>query len=443
MIRVFSRGIRRIPHLATFLGEPVTWGSGTPEAERAVAGWGLRPSARRAIDYAERNGLPYLALEDGFLRSVFPGPTDPPLSLCVDDLGIYYDASRPSRLERLIATPLSEQQSARARALIEAWRSGRVSKYNHQREYEGDLPRPYVLVIDQTQGDASITHGLTTTRLPRRSGLQTAIQTFHRMLHSALENHPDCTIILKVHPDVIAKRKRGHFDLNAVRSLSRVKVLADHAHPARLLEEADAVYTVTSQMGFEALLWNRPVRTFGMPFYAGWGLTEDTVPAPERRGQATLEKLAYAALIAYPRYVHPETGERCDAEDVLAHLALQRRMRQRLPETVYAAGFSPYKRPLVRRFCGGSEVRFVRSPEAAPAEPPLLVWGTRPVPDHPRVIRLEDGFLRSVGLGADLIRPISWVLDDQGIHYDATRPSTLEHIRQTTRFDGALLDRAR
>src|SRR5690606_13846108 len=74
MIRVFSRGIRRIPHLERFLGEPVTWGSAAPEAERAVAGWGLRPSARRAIDYAERKGLPYLALEDGFLRSVFPGP---------------------------------------------------------------------------------------------------------------------------------------------------------------------------------------------------------------------------------------------------------------------------------------------------------------------------------------------------------------------------------
>ena len=54
-------------------------------------------------------------------------------------------------------------------------------------------------------------------------------------------------------------------------------------HPVRLLEKAEAVYCVTSQMGFEALLWGKPVRTFGMPFYAGWGLTQDELPSPARR----------------------------------------------------------------------------------------------------------------------------------------------------------------
>ena len=51
-----------------------------------------------------------------------------------------------------------------------------------------------------------------------------------------------------------------------------------------LIEAAAALYTVTSQMGFEALLWGRPVRVFGLPFYAGWGLTRDALAAPSRRG---------------------------------------------------------------------------------------------------------------------------------------------------------------
>jgi len=58
------------------------------------------------------------------------------------------------------------------------------------------------------------------------------------------------------------------------------------------------------------------------------------------------------------------------------------------------------------------------------------------------VIRLEDGFLRSVGLGADLVRPLSWVMDGRGIYYDATRPSDLEHLLQTHRFDATLVQRA-
>jgi capsular polysaccharide export protein len=59
-----------------------------------------------------------------------------------------------------------------------------------------------------------------------------------------------------------------------------------------------------------------------------------------------------------------------------------------------------------------------------------------------RILRLEDGFLRSVGLGADLIRPLSWVVDTRGIYYDATRPSDLEHLLADTVFSRGLIQRA-
>ena len=38
-----------------------------------VAGWGLRPTTRKAVAYAGKHGLPYVALEDGFLRSFGTG----------------------------------------------------------------------------------------------------------------------------------------------------------------------------------------------------------------------------------------------------------------------------------------------------------------------------------------------------------------------------------
>jgi capsular polysaccharide export protein len=95
------------------------------------------------------------------------------------------------------------------------------------------------------------------------------------MLEAALDEHPGLPVLLKVHPDAIAGRKHAHFAELPAGAASRITLLASNAHPPTLFEAAQAVYVVTSQMGFEALMWDRPVRCFGMPFYAGWGLTRD------------------------------------------------------------------------------------------------------------------------------------------------------------------------
>ncbi|MBP3676138.1 MAG: capsular polysaccharide biosynthesis protein, partial [Campylobacter sp.] len=47
---------------------------------------------------------------------------------------------------------------------------------------------------------------------------------------------------------------------------------------------------------------------------------------------------------------------------------------------------------------------------------------------------LEDGFIRSVGLGVEGAKLLSVVEDDFGIYYDATQPSQLEHILATSEF---------
>ncbi|TWG99906.1 capsular polysaccharide export protein [Mesorhizobium sp. J18] len=434
MITLASRGIADIPHLRVFLGEDAVFMRAAAGAT-AAAGWGTKPSGDRARTMAAKAGVPYLLLEDGFLRSV--KRNDPPLSLVVDDIGIYYDASRPSRLEKLIADPLDAEQAIRARALIESWRKARVSKYNHARECEDRLLHRlarYVLVCDQTFGDASIGYG------------QADKSSFTRMLDAAIAENPDCAVVIKTHPDAFARKKRGYFDHSVLGKNPRIVLVAEDCHPVGLIEGAEAVYTVTSQMGFEALIWGRKVRCFGMPFYAGWGLTGDELPAPARRGKADLEQLVHAALVAYPRYVDPETGGRCEVERFLAHLALQRQMRERFARKVHAVGFSLWKRPILRRFLAGSDIRFTRHPSNLPASATVAVWGSgkpQGLPADSTVLRIEDGFLRSVGLGADLTHPLSWVSDDLGIYYNSRSPSRLDRILQETDFDAGLVARAR
>ena len=82
---------------------------------------------------------------------------------------------------------------------------------------------------------------------------------------------------------------------------------------------------MTSLLGFEALLRGLPVTVLGAPFYAGWGLTRDLGPVPERRkARPSLEGLVHAALIDYPRYRDPVTGMACPVEVVAERLAAGR-----------------------------------------------------------------------------------------------------------------------
>jgi capsular polysaccharide export protein len=129
-----------------------------------------------------------------------------------------------------------------------------------------------------------------------------------------------------------------------------------------------------------------------------------------------------------------------------AGAAAAKGMAEGLPAQVYAWGFSIRKQGFVRRFAHESQVRFVRTLDKVPDGAVVLLWGSQALPPGAagrlRTVRLEDGFLRSVGLGADLAQPLSWVLDRRGLYYDATRPSDLEHLLQSVPFTDSLRERA-
>jgi capsular polysaccharide export protein len=428
VLGVPTAGVARIATLAPLLRPArLRLGSRACRGEHldAVLGWGNKPSAARAARLAARRGVPLWRCEDGFLRSLGLGVDGPPLSLVLDDLGIYYDASRPSRLETLIAAGLEPAERERAEALRRLWCQERLSKYNGGAESPAP-PEPFVLVVDQTAGDLSISGGLA-------DGAR-----FPEMLRCALAEYPRHTVVVKMHPEVARGRRLGHFQPGDLAD-PRLRICADGGHPAALLERAEAVYVVTSQLGFEALLWGRPVQCFGMPFYGGWGLSSDRLAPPAgRRGRVDLAQLIHGALVAYPTYLDPHRGEPCPPERLMAVLGLQQRRRRELPTQIEAFGFKPWKQPILRRFLAGSQVRFRRrSATPGMGAQACAIWGRDPGPgvarrlrqaDPPPLLRLEDGFLRSVGLGANLIAPVSWVVDRRGLYYDAGAPSDLETL---------------
>jgi capsular polysaccharide export protein len=450
-IGIASFRLRRLPHLPAFL----------PEADRivplhpfarvdAVAGWGLKARSRGARRFAARHSLPYLALEDGFLRSLRPGVAgDPPLSVSVDATGVYYDASRPSRIEALLAAEGWDTPAllARARAGIRALIERRLSKYNDAPMPSGSLARrlagPFVLVVDQTRADASVAYGLADET------------TFTRMLEAAIAENPGTRILVKTHPDVALGRRQGY--LTAARG-RHVEVIAERVNPWALLEGARAVYTVTSQLGAEAVLAGLRVRCFGMPFYAGWGLTEDAIALTRRTRRVSAEHLFAAGWLICCRYADPFTGEPSDFERTAETIALWRDTAEANRGPVICVGFSPWKRRRVRAFLGfgGTRVRFLgeagRGGAAARAGGGRIVaWASRMPADLPEraatagvaLARMEDGFIRSAGLGAGLIPPASLVLDHQGIYYDPAVPSTLETMLAERSFPPALIARAR
>lgn len=431
--------IKDVPYLRQFLCSNklnyicnIFYFSRNTTKESKVIVWGQKSIISKiAKKIVNLLNLKLVTLEDGFLRSIKFGSEEPPLSILIDDVGIYYDPSKQSKLEELIKEPLYEKQTIRAQNLIDLWKEKKVSKYNHQTSYISlHFPKSFVLVIDQTYGDASIKYGMSTDL------------TFQAMLDSAIKENPNDIIVLKMHPEVLSGKKKAHFNIKILQNIPNLVLLTEDIHPALLLERAHTVYTVTSQMGFEALIWGKKVRVFGMPFYAGWGLTIDELTSIERRHKINLEQLVYASLVKYPKYINPETLELCKIEDTIRYLSFQKEMRERFGR-VCGYKISRRKRKILREFLDGSNLTFSNFKILLPKNSNILVWGKRfDEVNSNNIIRVEDGFLRSVGLGSVLIKPQSLVFDKSGIYFDATKPSDLEMILNNTIFDSEILSRS-
>jgi len=285
-------------------------------------GWGRRRTTVFSRYFAKKNNLPFIAIEDGYLRSFLYGYLNPPLSFVVDFNGIYYDSSCSSDLELLLN---SDHHFFSEKEIIEVKKkvlNNNLTKYNHASVLNNDFldsiknPHEKVLVVDQTFGDMSIAYG------------NASKASFDHMLLAALAENPSATIYVKTHPEVTSGRKKGY--LTHTQGSDRIVMIRDDVNPIDLIQKMDKVYVVTSQMGFEALLCGKRVSCFGVPWYAGWGVTDDRVKEssawPRRAKLRTTDELFVAAYLNYSLYLNPFTHESGTIFDVMDWLVLQKKM---------------------------------------------------------------------------------------------------------------------
>ena len=385
---------------------------GKPDREGTVGVWGASPIAWRGERMAERTGASLLRIEDPWLRSVRTGRSgEPPLGLLIDR-GLHFDASAPSDLETLLATHPFDDAAllSRARDVMERLKRLHLSKYN---AFDPALSAPepgYVLVIDQTRGDASVIASAATEA------------TFRDMLIQARLDHPGARVLIRGHPETAEGHRAGHFA--AVDAEGPVAFADPAISPWHMLEGAVAVYTVSSQMGFEAIMaGHRPV-VFGTPFYAGWGLTEDRADLPRRTRRLTRAQLVAGAMVEYPVWYDPHRRERCAVETVIDMLEARTRAWREDARGYVAVEQRLWKRRHLQAFFGSRRPLYFRDYPAEHPDRILLRWGAKET--GPDAVNVEDGFLRSRGLGAQLVPPLSLVMDRRGMYFDATRESDLD-----------------
>lgn len=394
----------------------------------AVAAHGA--GARRvAEEFARRAGLPLLHLDDGFLRSVGDARDPQILSLLVDDLGSPHDASKPSRLERLLEESEALDDPAllaRARRLRERIaRSGLTATNEAPAGGSLHLDAPHVVIV--VEGDAA---------------------RIAEAVRAAKADHPGAVLV--------AYAPRGGVDRDIARD-PRVRLVTTPKSPRTLLARAEAVYVVESRLGFDALLLGRTVHCFGAPFYAGWGLSRDRDTFTRRTRRLSLDQLVLGALVLYPRYLDPERLTPCEVERVVDFLALQRARYEENARRIFVFGVSRWKQAFLQGFLEspGRSPIFVEDAAGArkrgfSAGDVALVWGAHPPADVEALVasrggelhRMEDGFLRSVRLGAELAAPASLVIDRRGIYFDPTRESDLEHLLEHAELTPEELERA-
>lgn len=306
---------RKRPSVRQFLaGHEVRFVNRPEQVPRdgAAAVWASGPFGHITREVAGEIRFDRFFMEDGFLRSVGLGADlVRPLSWVIDRRGIYYDARRPSDLEHLLQTGIfGDVLLRRASALRETIVSKELTKYNvgQQRWHRPAQARRMdaILVVGQVETDASI----------RCSA--PGINTNLALLQAARQAHPRDWLLYKPHPDVVA----GLRSMGAQEGQARhwCDEIVPDVPMAALLNDVDVVHVMTSLAGFEALLRGKRVVCHGLPFYCGWGLTEDVIPAPRRSRKLNVNQLVAGALIEYPTYVSRATGQFCPVEQAVAEL---------------------------------------------------------------------------------------------------------------------------
>ncbi|MBB3258033.1 capsular polysaccharide export protein [Paraburkholderia bannensis] len=287
-------------------GHALRWADSTAEVapHECAALWGARSAEGLA------SGVRQIRIEDGFLHSLGLGSDmNAPHSQVIDTRGLYFDASRPSDLSMLLnETSFTDDELKRAGRLRAQIVASGLTKYNLGRrkpQWQAPAGKRVVLVPGQVADDASI-------RLGTR-----AISTADALLKEVRARRPHAFIVYKPHPDVMSGNRNGLIDAQRL-----ADIVDTQSDVLSLIEASDEIHTLSSLAGFDALLRGKEVHAYGMPFYAGWGLTHDALaPLPWRERTLTLDMLTAGALLRYPLYWDWDLGIFTTPEAIAARLA--------------------------------------------------------------------------------------------------------------------------
>ena len=261
------------------------------------------------------------------------------------------------------------------------------------------------------------------------------------MAEAARFENPDALIIAKLHPETVRGTKRGY--LPAVAKRLGFTIFTEPVSPWSLLDLRPHVYTVSSQFGFEALMDGCKVTCFGVPFYAGWGLTDDRSAIPDRRRRVrNSRELGAAVYLRYAKYFDCWRRTPVSAEVAADQLSFLQRSYLANNKPVIGYRIARWKRPSISAMLWGphGRPRFTSSLAKAidlaqKSNASVAAWGAEAIRLRPvfaargiSCIAIEDGFLRSVGLGAAFVQPLSLVFDHTGLYYDSRSPSDLENM---------------
>ena len=291
------------------------------EKENAIFyGWGRKKSGQKSISLAKKYHASYRLLEDGFIRSLGLGVNDAPsFSIVEDDSGIYYDATQPSKLENILNTYDFHADTTLLQTAHDAMTlicDYHISKYNNAPHIAEDYfekdKKQKVIVIAQTAGDASLKYGLAEKF------------TTKQMIDDAMNENPHSSVYIKIHPDVLSGKKSSDISIDKIPHTCTV--IDEDVNPISLLKHFDKVYTKTSGMGMEALILGLTVVCYGMPYYAGWGLTIDKQTCDRRQRSLKIEELFAGAYILYTKYCNPYTKKTSDIIDTIHEIIKQKKM---------------------------------------------------------------------------------------------------------------------
>jgi capsular polysaccharide export protein len=415
----------------------------TGRAPSALAAWSGASSINKARARAAALGVPLWRLGHGLLRTPPWGDRAPVISVTALSIeASEAPGTRPANLagpplcaDRLLSargweTPTLLRRAAAARRELAAQRVG-GAWWN-----VGELPQAAAradifIVVEETAH----------------------IALSDAMLNAALADNSAYKIVL-----VATARRSLPAGVAATAAAHGCAVVTAPVDPWRVIERARRVYTTGGESGFLALLAGVETCCFGDAFYAGWGVTSDAEAVPQRPFRRSVDEIFAGACLLATRCLDPYYNTVISFEQATSILNEWRRIEHANRRIAACVGMSFWKRRRVADFLrsGRGTPVFCRKPQkalaAAKARPgqAIAVWASR-VPEglaeaaarqETPLVRVEDGFIRSVGLGSDFTSPASLVLDWNGIYYDPRRTSDLERLLLQTEFAPALTARA-